>query len=426
MDILITPFKKPVTKSILIPGSKSYTNRSLILASLTRGKVEILNPLFSDDIEAMISCLKTLGIKIETKKDRIIVYGDIIDVKDKNYNLNVRLSGTTVRFILALSTIIPGTKIITGEDGLNKRPIAELVEGLRQLGAKIEYLKKKGYPPLKISSNSLSEGAIKLNGDISSQYISAILMIAPKVGRVEINVTGNQISKPYIDMTIDSMKQFGVEVINKNYKKYIVAGNQIYETTRYAVEGDFSSAGYFFAIAALTKSKITLKNLNPKSKQADLKLVNILRQMGNKIISKDNQITVSGKSIKPININMENSPDLVQTLAVLLSFAKGKSVIGGVRSLRIKEAERVVAIETELGKMGIKTKSTHDVLTIWGGNPKPAIINTYNDHRMAMSFAIAGAKLPGMIIKNSEVVSKTFPDFWEKLNSIGMETTQNK
>lgn len=420
--IKIIPPKKIIKTKIVIPGSKSYTNRALLLAVLSKSEVKIMHPLISEDTLAMIDCLKKLGIKIIQKENLIEVKNDISAVKNHLYNLNAQISGTTIRFILALSTIIPGIKILSGQKGLNKRPISDLVDGLRQLGAKIDYLKKEGFPPIKVSSSNLNPGTIKITGYISSQYISAILMIAPLVGDLTIEVTGEQISKPYIDMTIDIMKHFGVTVENENYGKYVIPGNQKYGIKKYLVEGDLSSAAYFLAIAALTKSTLTLRNINPDSKQADMEFLEILEKMGNKIILGRNEITILGKGIKAVIVNMVNCPDQIQTVAVLAVFAKGVTRISGIQSLRVKETDRVLALKKELKKMGIKTAATKNTLTIYGGNPRAAKIDTYGDHRMAMSFAIAGCKLSGMEIVDSDVVNKTFPNFWKILNSIGVKT----
>lgn len=405
-------------KIITIPGSKSYTNRSLLLAALAKGTVKIINPLESSDTRVMIHCLKKLGIKITEKKGSIEVLNDISSIKNKHFDLDANESGTTIRFMLALSTIIPGIKILQGQAGLNKRPIGDLVEGLKQLGAKIAYLEKEGFPPVKVLSSKLNPGTIRIKGSISSQFISAILMIAPLIGEVKLDITGSQISKPYIDMTIDTMKQFGVKVENENYQKYVIRANQKYQAKKHVVEGDVSSASYFFAIAALTKSEITVKNINPKSIQADMKFLKILEKMGNIVKSGKNDITVIGQNIKPVSVDMQDCPDQVQTLAVLAAFAKGKTKITGVQSLRVKETDRVFALKKELKKMGISSSSTKTSLTIYGGNPKPAIIDTYGDHRMAMAFAVAANLLPDIKIKDPGVVNKTFPDFWKKLNSI--------
>lgn len=409
--------------TLSIPGSKSYTNRALILAALTKHPVQIKNILISDDTSAMIQCLQTLGIQIEKKGEDVL--GSIADVQDKEYELNCNLSGTTIRFLLALCCIIPGTKLISGEEGLNKRPIKELVEGLRQLGADISYTDQEGFPPLLVKSATLTEGVTKLQGDISSQYFSALLMIAPIVGNVTIEVLGNQISKPYIDMTLDTIARFGCEIKNESYKKYICSQNQAYNVSEYTVEGDLSSAGYFAAIAALTHSTITLKNINPHSKQADMQFIYLLKQMGSSVIEGVNDVTIVGKGVKPLHVDMENCPDQAQTLAVLAAFASGVTTMTGIRSLRVKETERAIAVCKELEKMGIKTEQTEDTITIYGGNPKPAQIDTYGDHRMAMSFAVAGTILEGMRINNSEVVSKTFPGFWQKLREINVSVKEN-
>ncbi|HZE86707.1 MAG TPA: 3-phosphoshikimate 1-carboxyvinyltransferase [Methylomirabilota bacterium] len=420
--IKLIPLKKSTAAEISIPGSKSYTNRALLMAAMTKGTVVIKNPLLSDDTKAMILCLQILGIKILQKENEIEVQSDITTIKNRLYDLDADLSGITIRFILALATVIPGIKTIYGKEGLNKRPIGDLVDGLKQLGAKIDYLGKEGFPPLRVTSSRLSSGNIHMNGAISSQYFSAILMVAPFVKKLTITVDGEQISKPYIDMTIDTMKQFGITVNNKNYKSYTVPENQNYKIKEYTVEGDLSSASYFAAIAALTKSTITIKNINPDSAQADMRFFKILEKMGSKIMYGDNQITIKGHGIKAITVDMENCPDQAQTLAVLAAFANGVTKITGVQSLRVKETERVVAVQNELKKMGIKTTATKNTLTIFGGNPKAATINTYGDHRMAMSFSVAGTKLAGMMINDTDVVTKTFPNFWEKLHEIGVQT----
>src|SRR3989344_3281837 len=244
-------------------------------------------------------------------------------------------------------------------------------------------------------------------------------MVAPRIGELDIEVLGEQISKPYIDMTIEAMREFGASVKNESYKRYVVSGGQSYRATNYTVEGDVSSASYFFAIAALTRSTITLENLNPKTVQADIRFLKILEDMGNKVSYGENSITVEGRDVKAVSVDMEDCPDQAQTLSVLAAFANGTTTIKGVQSLRVKETERVSALETELGKMGIHAESTQDTLIVHGGNPKPAKIDTYGDHRMAMAFAVAAAKLPGMEIMEPDVVTKTFPRFWKSLALAG-------
>ncbi len=412
MDKLeIIPLKHPVDATVRIPGSKSYTNRALILAALAKGPVVLKNPLYSDDTEAMIGCLRALGLRIDAELDRIVVRDGVDCIEEKEYHLFARDSGTTVRFMLALLCIVPGVKTIGGSPRLNERPIRDLVDGLRELGAKIEYVEKEGQLPVKVSSSALTGHAVRVKGDVSSQFLTALLMIAPRIQKgLKIVLAGPLISKPYVDMTLSCMKDWGAKVDAKEGEYSIP--HQNYRMDEYVIEGDFSSAGYFFAIAVLTGSKITLENLNPDSAQADRKFLDILAGMGNPVTMQERSIRIEGKRLIPIDVDMEDCPDQVMTMAVLAAFANGVTKITGVRSLRVKETERVVAIKNELGKMKIRTEDTHDTLTIHGGSPHAAEIDTYNDHRMAMAFAVAGMRLPGMVINRPEVVHKTFPTFW--------------
>ena len=415
----VAALEKPVTATVEIPGSKSYTNRALVMAALTKGPVTLYNPLYSDDTEAMIACLRTLGLQIETLPDRTIVYDDISIIPNRSYELFAQDSGTTIRFLLAMLCLAPGTKVIRGNARLNERPMKDLVDALRLLGAKIDCLEKEGKPPLKIHSSSLcSGGEVTIDASMSSQFFSALLMIAPLLHGLKIRLRSRLISRPYSDMTIHAMREWGVDVLQMEDGCYHIPREQHYQKNQYVIEGDYSSAGYFFAIAVLTQSTITLKNLDPYSAQADRQFLTILARMGNEINRSDQGITIKGKQILPLSLDMEDCPDQVQTMAVLAAFAKGVTKISGVRSLRLKETERVQALKNELAKMGIKTEDTHDTLTIYGGDPHAATIDTYGDHRMAMAFAVAGTKLPRMKIHHPEVVNKTFPTFWDKLRSL--------
>ncbi len=411
------------TYQLTIPGSKSYTNRALVLAALAPQPVRLEQPLLSDDTEAMIGCLRALGIEIRQESDALTVVGDVSQIADQAYTLDANLSGTTIRFLLAMACVMPGVQILTGGEGLLKRPIGDLVDGLRQLGADITYLGLEDFPPLRVNSTQLHGGTIQLDGSISSQYLSAILMIAPMISEhLRIDVTGKQISKPYVDMTIDTMAAFGVDMAEPRPQAYDINPGQQYKCDTYVVEGDYSSAAYFFAMAALTSSTITVHNLKPHSVQADRKFLHVLQQMGNQVLYNDTSITVVGSGVKAMDFDMTDCPDQAMTAAVLAAFAPGTTILNGVQSLRVKETERVAALEAELAKMGIQTTSTHSTLTIHGGNPRPATIDTYGDHRMAMAFTVAGRKLPGMVINNPEVVSKTFPGFWDELNALTTTT----
>lgn len=409
--------------AVTIPGSKSYTNRALLLAALTKGAVRVESPLMSDDIEAMIDCLRALGIQITLDNDAIVVHGSYADITDKEYTLNARLSGTTIRFILPLLAFTPGVKNITGEVGLNKRPIKDLVDALKEIGADISYTGVDGYPPLRIQGvTTLKKNVCSVKGDTSSQYLSALLMSAPVCGGYGVRIEGSLVSKPYVDMTIDTMKHFGVTtVFDTETATYTTQGT--YAATAYQVEGDYSSAGYFFALAAVTSSEITLHNLTETSLQPDKNIVNVFAAMGSQVVYGERSITIRGAGIVPMEIDMLEFPDQAQTLAVVAAFAEGKTVLRNIQSLRVKETERVKALEAELKKMGIRTESTHDTLTIYGGSPHCARISTYGDHRMAMSFAVAGARLRGLEIEHPEVVEKTFPTFFSAATQVGLTHT---
>jgi len=424
--IKIYPLQKPIDVTIEIPGSLSYTIRALNIAAMVKGAIKISNPVKSDDSYAMVNILKKLGIKIEEGENYFIVHGNISDIKENEYILDVGISGRTARSILALLTIVPGIKTLTCQEGFKKRPVKDLVDGLRQLGAKIEYLEQEGFLPVKIYSEKLHPGMIEINGNMSSQYASAIMMIAPLIGEIIIEIIGEQASKPFIDVTIDAMKTFAVEVINENYKRYTIKKGQQYKNIHlYTIEADAIAASYFWGIAALTKSRIKVLHLSPESEQGDVQFADILDQIGCNVEKNFDEkwISVQGTdTLKGIDIHMNNIPDSVPSLAVVSAFVKGSTNITGLEHLKIKESNRIESPKKELRKMGIEVHSTHNSLNIAAGKLKTAEIDTHGDQRIAMAFAIAGTKLAdGIIIKNPEVVNKSFPDFWKKLQEIGVK-----
>lgn len=429
----LRPLTAPVTAEVTVPGSKSYTIRALLLAALTpkvAGQpVRVVNPLLSDDTKAIMNCLNTLGIQTALTQDKagqlsIEVFGNVTDIQDDDYRLDANLSAATLRFLVALSAVIPGHQVLLGKEGLNNRPVRDLVDSLKALGASIEYLDKDGYPPVRVSSSRIEADVISVSGNTSSQYISALMMIAPliqpKGDAVTIALPSDPISKPYLDMTVSIMDAFGVNVENREYQQFIVQASQQYRTQQYIVEPDASSMAYFVAIAALTRSTITIQNINPASVQADMRFVDIVQQMGNRVEYHGNQLTIHGVGVKPLHVDMRDCPDQAQTLAVLAAFANGTTRIDGLQSLRVKETDRIAAVEQELAKMGIRTEAEADALVIHGGHPQPATIATYGDHRMAMAFAVAGALLPGMTYEDPEVVNKTYPEFWQDLQQLGL------
>lgn len=418
--IELSPLIRPANSTIRVPGSKSHTNRALIMAALTPGAVRLNNPLYCEDTLAMIDCLQALGIEIETQADHITVHGDISCVQDREYHLFAKESGTSLRFLLALLCLIPGVKTIQGSSRLNERPIQDLVDGLRQLGAQIDYCNQEHQLPVKISSSQLSGESLLLKSDVSSQFCSALLLISPLLpnGLTIRSKEGFFISKPYIDMTIHCMQEWGVHVAELPNEGYWIAKQQKYQKKETLIEGDFSSASYFFAIASLTESTIKVDNLNPHSKQPDRQFLHLLEENGNRVVRAPTSLQIEGKRIAAAHFSMEGCPDQIMTMALLAAFSPGTTTISGIRSLRVKESNRVTAIRQELLKMKIPVEETLDTLTIHGGSPQPAAIDTHNDHRIAMAFAVAGTYLPGMVIGHPEVVNKTFPTFWNCLRSL--------
>lgn len=421
----LIPLSKSVKKTLELPGSKSHTNRALIMASLCGGKSVIKNISKSNDSLIVLQVLRRLGIKINEKKSNVIIHGNAGIFPRIHETFNIGDAGTAMRFLTSLCTLVPGEIILDGSERMRQRTIADLVEALIKLGAQIEYLQKNGFPPLKINGGTIQGGSVSIKGNVSSQFISSLLMIGPllKNGLV-LNVIGDQVSKSYIDMTIDGLKQFGIKVENTYFKIYRVEKNQKYIPATISIEGDASGASYFFGIAAVTGSTIKVKNINPNSSQGDAKFPDILNKMGCRVIKniKEQSIQIKGpKQLRGITVNMESMPDTAQTLSVIASFAKGKTHITGLSTLPIKETNRLMALHMELSKMGILTAYDNSSITIQGGLSKDAVIETYNDHRMAMSFAIAGARIPGIQIKNPDVVQKSFPDFWDKIKSTGIK-----
>lgn len=420
--IEILPVKKPVKISTDIPGSKSYTNRALLLASLAEGKSVIDKPLFSDDTEVMIKALEDLGVKIKKRNSHIVITGKAGKFSKPTSPLSLGNAGTGVRFLTAALAFQDFESVVTGNKRMQERPIKDLTEGLKELGAQIET--NNGNPPVKILS-PINKRSAKIDGSASSQFISAILMAAPlSKEKITLKIKGKLTSLPYVKMTLDTMEDFGVKIKNKRNKKFIIKP-QVYSSAEYEVEADASSATYPLAIAAITGGKTKIKNLGKHSLQADILFTDVLKKMGCRVRKTSSHITVKGpRTLKPLgNIDLNDLPDAAMTVAIVCAFAKGKSVLKNIYNLRLKETDRLKALATELRKIGIKAEEKNSSLTVYG-NPDEihaAEINTYNDHRIAMCFSVAGAKIPGIKILNPKCVSKTYPAFYEDLKSWGID-----
>lgn len=424
---LINP-NKLKTCVIKIPGSKSYTNRALVIAALAQGKTTLINPLFSDDTKYTIDALKKLGIKIEqTKDNNLEIHGKGGDFFDPKEVLFLGNAGTGIRFLTALLTLAPFKSKITGNIRMQKRPIKDLIDGLKQLGAKIESVNNNGCPPVRVKSATLKGGTIEISGKVSSQFLSAILIIAPYARNdVKIIITDELVSKPYIDMTLGVMKEFGVNVENRKYKEFRIRSGQKYSAKEYKIEGDASSATYFFALSALHNTPLHIQNVPHSTLQADIHFLDILEKMGCEIVKSNKEITVNVRNKLKVlgEIDLNHMPDAAMTVAIMAAFTKGKTIIKNIENLRVKETDRIAALVKELKKIGVECKELRDGIEI-NGEPSrlhgDILISTYNDHRMAMCFSVVATKINNIQILDPDCTSKTYPDFFEDLAKTGLE-----
>ena len=395
------------------------------MSALASGTTRLTSVSTSTDCEAMIRALRTLGISVnQPDASTIVVEGCSGEFRQVKATIDVGPAGTTMRFLTALCAAITGIEVtLQGSERMHMRPIGDLVNALRQSGATIDYLMRENCPPLLIHTTSPLHGrGISLNGSTSSQFISALLLASPLFADgLDVTIEGTQISTSYIDMTIQSLADFGVEVSHENYQRFYVSSGQRFQAQDYQVEGDASGASYLWALAAVSGGSITVENINPSSAQGDIKFPTLLERMGCSIHIGDRSITVSGtSSLRAIEADMSLMPDTAQTLAAVAACAQGTTILRGLSTLKVKETDRIEAVKTELSKMGIKADTGSDYIAVHGGAPQPASIATYEDHRMAMSFAILAARTGRMRIADPKVVEKSFPDFWRTLASVGM------
>jgi 3-phosphoshikimate 1-carboxyvinyltransferase len=329
-----------------------------------------------------------------------------------------------MRFLTALAALGEGEYLLTGTERLCQRPLGELLEALRQAGVQAVSERGDGCPPVRVTGG-LTGGRTQLSGSISSQYLSALLFIGPLAPKgLKIDITGELVSRPYVDLTLEVLGNFGISYYREGYRYFELPGGQSYLPREYEIEADASSASYFWAAAAVTGGRVTITNLSLESSQGDAAFPEVLGRMGCAVESTPAGLTVQGGPLQGVTVDMATMPDLVPTLAVLAAFAAGDTVITGVAHLRHKESDRLAAVAAELGKLGIEARETADGLVIRGGAPKGAVIHTYNDHRIAMSFAVAGLKIPGVTIEDPECVAKSFPDFWQFFRQLPMGCTR--
>jgi 3-phosphoshikimate 1-carboxyvinyltransferase len=420
-SVEITSVKHPLEATVTMPGSKSYTQRALVLAALAEGKSVLRNPLVAEDTSHLLAALRLLGANILSRNGDILVTGTGGRLANPGREIYLGNNGTAMRILTGLVSIGRGTFTLTGDQRLRERPIEPLLAALRSLGIDARSLGREGYPPVVIRTSGLQGGKVTLRDIFSSQYISALLLCAPYgAGDTLIELEGRVPSLPYVDMTIEAMTKFGVDVQRDTAHCYLVKSGQRYRGIRYRIEGDASSASYFFLAAAICQGKVSVENINPRSLQGDIGFLSLLETLGCSVIWEKNRVELAGRELHGGDrvFDLGDMPDMVPTLAVLAALRPGRTVIENVAHLRLKESDRLSALATELGKTGIPVEERKDGLIITGGQPHGAEIETYNDHRIAMSFAILGLAVPGMSIRNPACVSKSFPGFWGELEKL--------
>lgn len=429
MKWLDLPLTHSAMGQIHLPGSKSISNRVLLLSALAEGITDISNLLESDDTERMLEALKILGVTIEhSNAGRYIVTGCAGDFPVKSARLFLGNAGTAFRPLAAVLALMRGHYYLTGVPRMHERPVGDLVDALRQIGAAITYLGQERFPPLEIHPADIHPADISVNGNISSQFLSGLLMALPLTGQpVTISVNGVLISQPYIALTIAQMAHFGVQVERASWQRFTLPGSQVYRSpATIAVEGDASSASYFLAAGAIAGGPVRVVGVGQDSCQGDVRFVEALEAMGAHIRISDTWIETSGshesgsRGLKAIDFDCNHIPDAAMTLAVTALFAQGTTTLRNIASWRVKETDRIAAMSTELRKLGAQVESGDDFLRVTppdGSLVPNAAIDTYDDHRMAMCFSLASFGV-SVRINDPLCVAKTFPDYFEKFAEI--------
>ena len=411
----VTLEKSNVEGRVTAPPSKSYTIRGLMCAALARGESQIVHPLYADDTEAAAGVLDNIGVGVEREEGLWQVSGG--DFHPPEEDLYCGDSAATLRFMTAICSVVPGKCRLTAGPSLAKRPVGPLAEALRRLG--VDCSADNGLAPVVVNGGRLKGGETELPGDVSSQFVSALLLVSPFAEEgMRVKLTTPLESKPYVAMTLECMDKFGVKVEFSEKMDDFHVSRQAYQPARYEVEGDWSSASYFLALGAVSGG-VEIVNLNPQSLQSDRIMLDFLKRMGADVEISPDVIKVKGSKLKALRTDLSNCIDLLPTMAALTAMAEGTSELAGISRARLKESDRMAAIREGLQNMGLKVAEEKDRLLITGSNLKGAVIDSHNDHRIAMAFGILGAMAGGTVINGAECVDKTFPEFWAILKSIG-------
>lgn len=412
--------------SVKAPSSKAHTHRAIIASSLSEGESRIYNALFCDDTMATINACRMLGAKITIFGSDLRVYG-LLRPETPEDVINCGESGSTMRFITPVCALADGISVLTGGESLRRRPMGPLLSALNQLGVKCYSVRGDGRPPIVVFGGGIRGGRAEIRGDVSSQFISGLLFATPMAkSDTQIILSTPLESKPYVDITLDVLARHGINISCSDNAFYVPCG-QKYKPHDHIIEGDYSSASFLLAAAAITGSKVKVEGLLKDSLQGDKRIISILSDMGAFVRVGPNYVEVEGvnERLKPINIDLRDNPDLVPVCAVLACFAKGVSILGGVGRLRFKESDRIEALSTELSKMGADIKPVGDSLVIRGGQLHGAEIDPRKDHRIAMACAVAALGAEGeTIIRDAECISKSYPSFISDIRLLGADVIE--
>jgi 3-phosphoshikimate 1-carboxyvinyltransferase len=422
-QLTLDPIAK-VSGEVNVPGSKSLSNRALLLAALAEGETELTNLLDSEDIEHMLNALTKLGINYRLSEDKTqcVVQGNggAFNVAEP-LELFLGNAGTAMRPLCAALAASNVDTVLTGEPRMEERPIGDLVDALREADAEVTYLKNEGFPPLQIKGKTLNGGEMSVDGSVSSQFLTALLMAAPLFsGDVTIRIKGELVSKPYIDITLDTMAKFGVTVENDNYQTFTVSGDAKYIAPgKFMFEGDASSASYFLAAGAIKGGTVRVTGIGQNSIQGDIRFADVLEAMGATVVWNDEYVEVTGAPLKGVNMDMNHIPDAAMTIATTALFAEGPTTMTNIYNWRVKETDRLAAMATELQKLGAKVEEGHDYIKVWPTDSlKHAEIDTYNDHRIAMCFSLVALSDTPVTINDPGCTRKTFPDYFTRFKTL--------
>lgn len=409
--------KSTLKGAVRAPSSKSYTIRGLICAALAAGRSELKDPLSSDDTEAALRVLSRIGVRARLKTGCWQIDGG--GFRAPGEDLYCGESAATLRFMTAIGSLTPGGCRLTAGPSLSRRPVNTLVEALKKWGVQVSC--RGDFAPVEITGGQLKGGMTELRGDISSQYVSALLLVAPRcVERSQIRLTTPLESRSYVLMTLECLEKFGIRVIASDDLNEYEIWPQVYHEAIYPVEGDWSSASYLLSLGAVA-GEMRISNLNRLSLQGDKAIADILKSMGAWVGSAGEDLVVKKDRLMAIKTDLNECIDLLPTVAVLASLAEGRSELTGIRRARLKESDRVASVMEGLGRAGIEVREEEDRLFITGGRPHAAVIDSKNDHRIAMAFSLMGVAYGGMTLEGAECVSKTYPEYWNILGELGVE-----